>query len=183
MDLLGILAPEFRFLPGLSWMASFNSGQSLIHGPTSPVGSGSLLEMRNLRPFQELLIQTLYFNSRWLWFWTCTAVNGSLQQAAVSSSWKYFPRPGVITTGSEGPAVRASVPSPCLPSQEWIQVRTYKIKSKVSFWKVHAERCVGRLRESHTFGKFKFFKRGSFLGLVFPQVHRLALSPPLVNLP
>lgn len=85
MDLLGILAPEFRFLPGLRWMASFNSGQSLICGPASPVGPGSLLKMRNLRPFQKLSFQTLHFNPWWLWFWTC---NGSLQkqQWAVAGS-------------------------------------------------------------------------------------------------
>ena len=74
-----------------------------------------------------------------------------------------LPSLGVLTAGPQGPAVRAKVPSLCLPSQEQIQARRQRVKGKVKRLlkrKVCVERpMAGKLREreSPTFGKFRYF--------------------------
>lgn len=84
------------------------------------------------------------------------------QKWAVAGSKILFPRLGVLNTVQQGPAVRAWVPSSCLPFQERIQARRQKVnRVKKSLQK---KRTCGKThwrtqREKHTFGKFKSFIR------------------------
>ena len=78
----------------------------------------------------------------------CAAVSDSLQ-ANSSERWlearSEFPKPGALTTGPQEPGVRAKSPYSCLPSQELIQMRRQKVKSKLKSLlkrKIHVERYM-----------------------------------------
>ena len=63
-------------------------------------------------------------------------------------------------------------------------MRRQKVKSKAKIhWKEHTERRKGKLRESHTFGKFTFFIKTQFSRFLSSLRPIILLCPPnLVNL-
>ena len=101
------------------------------------------------------------------------------RQYLEARSW--FPRLGVLITGPQEPAVKARVPSPCLPSQEWIQVRRDKVKNRIKSLlkrKACVKRCMGKLREKiKPCELWMLYMKAVFWVFVFPQANHLALPP------